>query len=123
VAHKVRLSVARKAVEEFKQVAGTSILQADLMLYYVEMGVQFTNAYGDINEPFYSSIESMYLSAVKFIVSHGLQPQFQARCQKIVKDTDGIGWGFHDMLSEIYEEHFNANEEPLSPPANTQSRY
>lgn len=30
------------------------------MLYYVEKGVEFTNNYGDIDQSFYSSIESMY---------------------------------------------------------------
>lgn len=104
---KAKLSVARKAVQEFKKVAGTSTLQADLMIFYVEMGVKFTNAYGDIDEPFYISMESMYQSAVEFICQHQLQALFQKRCYKIVTDTTGIGWGFHDMLTEIYEEHFN----------------
>lgn len=78
------------------------------MIYYVEMGVKFTNAYGDIEEPFYNSMESMYLNAAKFIVRHELQSLFQERCQELVTETRGIGWGFHDMLSEIYEEHFKS---------------
>jgi len=32
--------------------------------------------------------------------------EFRDRCKRIVADTSGIGWGFHDMLSEIYDAYF-----------------
>ena len=51
------------------------------MLYYVEMGVQFTNAYGDIDEAFYNSMESMYERAVKYIAQHGMCGHFEERCR------------------------------------------
>jgi hypothetical protein len=57
-----RGSVARKAVSDYKKVSASKFGLADVMLYYVEMGVQFTNAYGDIDEAFYNSMESMYES-------------------------------------------------------------
>ena len=78
------------------------------MLFYVEMGVQYTNQYGDINESFYSSMESMYDRATKQIAENNLQDQFQERCLRIVSDTSGIGWGFHDTLRDIYDEVFEA---------------
>jgi hypothetical protein len=40
------------------------------MLFYVEMGVRYTNQYGDINESFYTSMESMYENATKHISYH-----------------------------------------------------
>jgi hypothetical protein len=103
---RVQLSVARKAVSDYRKVTASKFGIADVMLYYVEMGVQFTNVYGDIDEAFYNSMESMYERAVKYIVQHGLQGQFEERYRKIVTDTSGIGWGFHDELSNIYEEQF-----------------
>ena len=36
----------------------------DIMLFYIEQGVKFTLAYGDINEAFYSSMEGMYEKAL-----------------------------------------------------------
>ena len=48
----------------------------------------------------------MYEKAVKEIIKYRLKDTFQKRCQKIVLDTSGMGWGFHDALSEIYEEAF-----------------
>jgi hypothetical protein len=103
---RAQLSVARKAVSDYKKVSASKFGVADVMLYYVEIGVQFTDAYGDIDEPFYNSMESMYERAVKYIVQHGMQGQFEERCRKIVADTSEMGWGFHDGLSYIYEEYF-----------------
>ncbi|HEX7636087.1 MAG TPA: DUF6155 family protein [Noviherbaspirillum sp.] len=40
---KARLSVARKAVIDFRKVSKSKTELADLMLRYVEMGVRFTN--------------------------------------------------------------------------------
>jgi hypothetical protein len=111
---RARLSVARKAVSDYKKVSASKFGVADMMLYYVEMGVQFTNTYGDIDEAFYNSMESMYERAVKYIVQHGMRGQFGKRCRRIVTDTSDIGWGFHDGLSYTYEEHFKGDPLPES---------
>jgi hypothetical protein len=103
---KAKLSVAKKAITEYKKVTKTVAGLIDIMLFYVEQGVKFTNAYGDIDEAFYISMEDMYEKAVKEIIKHRLKDTFQKRCHKIVLDTSDMGWGFHDTLSEIYEDAF-----------------
>ncbi|MGB7417002.1 MAG: DUF6155 family protein [Thermosynechococcaceae cyanobacterium] len=103
-----RLSVARKAVMDYKKVCQDPAALVDMMLFYVEQGVQFTTAYGDIDEPFYNSMETMFEKATKTIAQHGLHGIAQRRCRKIVSDTSHMGWGFHDTLSEIYAETFGA---------------
>lgn len=97
-----KLREARKEVNEFRKLSPPAENLADIMLHYVECGVQYTNNYGDINESFYTSVASMFYDACEFIKTNGLQEQFKARCRKIMDDTDGIGWGFHDELSECY---------------------
>jgi hypothetical protein len=101
-----RLSVARKAVLDYKKIAQSPIPVVELMLHYVESGVNFTNQFGDINESFYSSVEGMYQQALKLIAQHQLREQFERRCKQIVRATAGSGWGFHDQLSLLYEETF-----------------
>ena len=97
-----RLSVARKAITDYKKLTGSDVNIADIMVYYVETGVRFTNEYGDIDEAFYISMESMYEKALKFIVDKKLTDIFNERLLAIVNDTDGIGWGFHDQLEYLY---------------------
>lgn len=99
---KMRLSVARKAVNEAKKLGVPAESLADLMLFYVETGVEFTNDYGDINEPFYISMESMYLKALELMEKEGLLKQFENRALHIVDKTVDIGWGFHDTLGDYY---------------------
>jgi hypothetical protein len=105
-----RLSVAKKAISEYKKVSTNLYNIADIMLYYVEQGVQFTKTYGDIDEPFYNSMESVYSQALKFMAKHSLCSKFQNRCKKIVNDTYEMGWGFHDSLNEMYENIFSSNQ-------------
>ncbi|MCX6270977.1 MAG: DUF6155 family protein [Bacteroidetes bacterium] len=47
--YKLRLSDGKSAISDFKKLGGSPDLVADLMLYYVEMGVVFTNDFGDID--------------------------------------------------------------------------
>ena len=101
-----RLSVARKAVSEYRKVSRSKASLVDLMLYYVEIGVEFTNTYGDIDEAFYESMGNMYKWAVKLIAENELEELYERRCRSIVADTSGIGWGFHDWLKKIYDENF-----------------
>jgi hypothetical protein len=102
---KMRLSVARKAVTDFKKIAQSTQNIAELMITYVEAGVSCTNEFGDIDEPFYNSMESMYETALKYIVKEQLFAEFEDRLKRIVSNTYRCGWGFHDQLSYLFESY------------------
>lgn len=102
---KLRLSVARKAVSDFKKIAKSAAAVADLMVVYVESGVLCTNTFGDIDESFYNSLESMFESALAFIDKNQLFDEFKPRLRAIVKNTRDIGWGFHDNLAYLFEKY------------------
>ncbi len=89
-----RLSIAQQPIREYKKISPSPEGLIELMVFYVEMGVRFTNTYGDINEPFYNSMERMYERAVRLIVEHHLQDRFELRCKHLVHNTANIGWGF-----------------------------
>ncbi len=99
---KTRLSVAKKSITEFKKISNDKKLIAELMVFYVEMGVKYTDCYGDIDEQFYLSMESMYERTLKYIIDNNIVAMFTERCLKIVNDTKDMGWGFHDQLYEAY---------------------
>jgi hypothetical protein len=102
----LHLKDAKKAVTEFKKIAGNNHDIADIMLFYVETGVELTNNFGDIDMPFYNSMAGMYEKAVMFIFKHCLSDDFEARCRAIVRNTSGIGWGFHDELNEVFISYY-----------------
>ena len=108
--YKLRLKDARKVISDFKKLEPDAESMADVMLYYVECGVRFTNDFGDIDEPFYNSIAGMFNNTAKFIQENGLSEIFLTRAEKIMKDTNDIGWGFHDDLSDIYYNFFERDK-------------
>ena len=75
------------------------------MLHYVEQGVEFTNTYGDIDERFYISMETMYEKVITICnEEEEFIHIFEERLREIVTAKDGIGWGFHDQLSGLFGE-------------------
>jgi hypothetical protein len=54
-----RLRDARHLIRDYRKATKDTVGTLDLMLHYVETGTEFTNTYGDINEPFYNSLESV----------------------------------------------------------------
>ena len=97
--------MAKKAITEYKKLTNSKINIADIMVFYVETGVRFTLEYGDIDEAFYISMESMYEKALEFIANNDLIARFNNRLLAIVNDTEGMGWGFHDGLLDLYSSY------------------
>jgi hypothetical protein len=100
---KLGFARASKAISTFRKLSGDERLTLDLMVYYVELGVKFTDDYGDIDEPFYNSIESMFQSvASKIRGNEELFWAYNERMEKLVQICRPIGWGFGDNMSYIY---------------------
>ncbi len=104
----LRLGEARKAVLDFAKVQANATYQIDLELFYVEQGVKFTNSFGDIDERFYMSIESMFERALKNMQKQGLEHAFAERARRIYRDTRDIGWGFGDNIEYLYSQYFHS---------------
>jgi hypothetical protein len=110
----LNLAKAKKAISYFNKLNYDKLKTIDLMIYYVEIGVEFTNTYGDIGESFYNSMLSMYDKVTQQIIkelSDETYQFFKPRLSSIVDDTDGIGWGFHDDLVYMYSNIESAFED------------
>jgi len=100
---KIDLAGARKQVREYSKVLKDYPGQiADLQLYYVETGTEITNEYGDMDERFYNSMESMLGSFCKQIQKHPVYyNKFRDRLINLEAACEGIGWGYHDSVSDM----------------------
>lgn len=105
-----RPSVGKAPILQFLKVSYLPEYLVDLMLYYVEQGIKYTLAYGDIDESFYDSVVSVYEDALDLIKENSLYEQFYDRCKKAVDDTKGMGWGFHDGLEDIFRRCYQPNQ-------------
>jgi hypothetical protein len=100
---KLKLGEARKAIRDYRKATGNLPGTAELLMTYVENGTKFTHEFGDIDERFYSSVESalVELAALLRGEGRGMYPQFRDRLSRVEQMTDGIGWGFHDFVGDV----------------------
>ena len=100
---KLKLGEARKAIRDYRKATGNLHGTAELLMSYVENGTKFTHEYGDIDERFYSSLESALeeLAALLRSKAREMYPQFRERLERVEQMSDGIGWGFHDFVGDV----------------------
>lgn len=104
---RLNLTDAKSTISKFKKIYQDPARVIDLQLYYVECGIEFTNALGDISESFYNSMAGMYSTVTKSLIKLGnaqLIETFMPRLINAVNDTGGIGWGFHEDLCYSFSE-------------------
>ena len=63
--YEIKLHKGRQAISNFGKYGPSPHRLADLMFVYVETGVSFTSEFGDMNESYSSSLESMYVRVLK----------------------------------------------------------
>jgi hypothetical protein len=112
----LKLKNGKKAITDFKKFSPSSELVAELMLFYVATGVNFTNDFGDIDEGFYSSLGTTFAAAMKLMKKENLLEKLAAQVSNIVHETNGIGWGFHEYICEIYWEFYPNEYELVDEP-------
>lgn len=94
---------SRMIISEFKRI---SIFQKDvveLLLYRVEIMLEFTRAYGDIEEAFYNSMESSFNEACKLIKREKLEKEYRKECKRLLEETYDFGWGLYDGFKYSFD--------------------
>lgn len=100
---KLKLGEARKAIRDYRKATGNVSGAVELLMTYVENGTRSTHEYGDIDERFYSSVESALdeLAALLRGEAREIYPKFSDRLAKVEKMPEGIGWGCHDFVADV----------------------
>lgn len=106
-----KLRDGKQAISDFKKLGPSTDLLAELMLFYVETGVQFTNDFGDVNLTFYKSLATTFVDSLTLMRKENLLDKFEDRVGKVVFATNGIGWGFHDYLVQVWIDFFPTEDE------------
>ena len=99
----LKLGVVRKAIRDYRKATGNLSGTAELLMTFVETGTEFTRDYGDMDEAFYSSVESALLELSGLLRSEAecCYQQFSERLATVTEDSEGIGWGFHDFVVDV----------------------
>lgn len=103
---KMRFSVAKKAIADFRKLNPSPELLGDLMLVLPESAWEVSFNSSDLWEQFYESAVNNYEAALKFLQKHNLLKQFQLRCQQCVKHSKYCGYGYEDLMHQLYDEYY-----------------
>lgn len=108
----IQISKAKRAISSYSKAVGDPLGEAELMTFFVECGNNFTVNFGDIDEAFYDALNRMYQRAIDKVLSlpEEQRIEFKDRLEAIMTSSSGIGWGYHDMLSDDYYEAFPEDE-------------
>ena len=100
---RIKLIDAKKAISDFRKISKNPAHIIELMIFYVEKGIDIENEFGDLYESFYASMESVFENAVKMLNAN---PEFISAYRKrliSIVDRSTDGWGHKDSLSDILE--------------------
>ena len=99
----LKFAPAKKAIRDYKKATNDLLGTLDLMLTYVESGTKFTLEYGDIDENFYNSLETVLYEFSELISSKCKEylEIFRERLEKLHKDAHWMGWGYGDTVDEV----------------------
>jgi len=85
----IRLSIGKKAISDYFKATKDRAGQLELMVHYLETGNQFTVDFGDIDEQFYSSLESMFERILVALrkQSADVQEKYLSRLEDVVSSA------------------------------------
>lgn len=95
-----------KVISDFQKLRPDPHCVADLMLFYIEQGCEYSVTFGDMWEQYYTTLENNFEKAVRFIVNNGLALECYKRIEELLDKAQNCGWEFGDTLADIY---FNYN--------------
>jgi len=103
-----KAATLRKLLTEFKKISTFKYDLIELTLYRVEEAIDFSNAFGGIDEAYYVATSNAFEDAIRMIGEEKLEQEFKQVVFKLVKDTYNTGWGFYDSMqhicSQVYQE-------------------
>ncbi len=108
----LEVEIATDAVNRYSKAVNNPVGEAELRIFYVECGNNFTLSYGDIDEDFYDALLDMYEYAIETVLEcpPDKQKEFQERLKAIMDSASHIGWGYGDGLGDLYYEVFTDDD-------------
>lgn len=100
---KIRVSYSEISdiIRKFKEKVTMADKIAELMLFYVDLGIELTNEYGEMEEEFYINVEATFNKAISHINKHGLKEIFNNRLRDIISKILLFDEDFKNNMSNI----------------------
>ena len=89
---RMRRSVAQNCIKHFLTLGVEPLLIVDVMLYNLEVALEFTNEKKINQEAFYKSMLNSFEQAIKYIRYNKLEADFRIRIVYIANETEKQDW-------------------------------
>lgn len=100
---KGRNNASRKVITDFKKRTNSQKEVIDLLLYRVEMMLDYSN-YRALDEAFYNSLTRSFDEACQLIANERLEEDFKDKCERLLQMAPSVGWGVYDAMSYSYDQ-------------------
>ena len=101
-----KIKDANQALTDFKKFDYGDDLYAELLLFYVETGINFTNVYGELEEGFYRNICKYFNESLTLFKAEGQLDHLQERAYNVMNNTSDMSWGLHEYISETFNDFY-----------------
>ncbi len=99
---KISLKEAKKAITDLKKFNPKPEYVADLMMLYVEIGIDLYISYGYGDSDYFYSIGNTLFEALKYMGKYNIEEIFYERLRKIYDLSMDVGYGFYDTVIDLY---------------------
>lgn len=99
---KIDLRKGKKVISEFKKLRPSNEKIAELMLVYVETGLEARKQFWNMDETYFKSMVSVFHESLKVFQTEALLNQYDDRYKKIIEQFRSVGWGFHEDIVYYY---------------------
>ena len=102
---KMSMSAAKDILSEVKGLSAISPrVTAEIYLYAAECACDFTETFGDIDEPFYNDLSDFYQMAVDFAkTDEELKNELSDRFRTLNESFYGMGWGMDEVADPEFD--------------------
>lgn len=102
---KMSMSAAKDILSEVKGLSAISPrVTAEIYLYAAECACDFTETFGDIDEPFYNDLSDFYQMAVDFAkTDEELKNELSDRFRTLNESFYGMGWGMDEVVDPEFD--------------------
>lgn len=103
---KINIKKAKDALSDFKKLDIGNDTYAELLLFFVETGINFINDYGDLDNGFYKGLCKYYNESLTIYRNEGQLENVKVRAYFAMTNTMDMTWGFHEYLTDVFNEFF-----------------
>ena len=102
------MAIGMRTIEAHKKSNADKVELIDLMLFFVECGSQFTLDFGDIDEDFYMTLETVFEDTLILIKNDSavIFELYKDRLLMIEQKNRNMSWGYGDQIQDLLDENF-----------------